>query len=79
MKNIREQFKFPQSSNQFYTMLDLNITNIENFKIQSFESNNKEIEYRLSGKDLPRGNLQAVIKKILQQEPNTVRIKSDID
>jgi len=77
-KKIQKQFRYQQSSDQFYTMLNLHNKNVEEFRINSFQSNVKEIRYVLKIKGQPKDkkvDLKSIISKTLLANHNAVRFK----
>lgn len=77
-KKIQKQFRYQQSSDQFYTMLNLHNKNVEEFRINSFLSDVKQIRYRLKIKGLgedKKVDLKSIISKTLLAPHNAVRFK----
>ena len=69
-KKIQSQFKYQQSSDQFYTMLNLHNKNVQEFSINSFQNSIKEVRYEVNSnsndviKD-SKSDLKSIITKIL--------------
>lgn len=77
-KKIQSQFKYQQSGDQFYTMLNLHNKNVEEFRINSFQSTVKLVRYKLKIKDKvidKKTDLKYIISKTLLANHNAVRFK----